>query len=113
MLDNVDEYNVILSTYIHSVTTGGVCSQYMIFVYVFLYSYSVCIGQVEDRKFMRKLSLQCLVLDEGHMLKNMATQRYNHLMNIKVCLVDEFILCSESFVNYMCRICKKRDVMLE
>ena len=33
---------------------------------------------------MRKLSLQCLVLDEGHMLKNMASQRYSHLMKIKV-----------------------------
>ena len=48
------------------------------------HSYGVCIGQVEDRKFLRKLSLQCLVLDEGHMLKNMASQRYNHLMKIKV-----------------------------
>ena len=49
----------------------------------------MCIGQVEDRKFFRKLSLQCLILDEGHMLKNMASQRYNHLMRIKVaaCIV--------------------------
>ena len=39
---------------------------------------------MEDRKFLQKLSLECLVLDEGHMLKNMATQRYNYLMKIKV-----------------------------
>lgn len=58
----------------------------------FLNSYSVCIGQVEDRKFLRKLSLQCLVLDEGHMLKNMATQRYGHLMKIKVqCHLGTFV----------------------
>lgn len=48
------------------------------------FSYNVCIGQPDDRKFFRKLSLQCLILDEGHMLKNMASQRYSYLMRIKV-----------------------------
>ena len=47
--------------------------------------YNVCIGQAEDRKFFRKLSLDCLVLDEGHMLKNMNSLRYTHLMKIQVC----------------------------
>ncbi len=47
--------------------------------------YNVCIGQAEDRKFFRKLSLDCLVLDEGHMLKNMNSLPYTHLMKIQVC----------------------------
>ncbi|XP_064405489.1 SWI/SNF-related matrix-associated actin-dependent regulator of chromatin subfamily A containing DEAD/H box 1-like isoform X1 [Halichondria panicea] len=45
---------------------------------VILTTYNVCIGQAEDRKFFRKLSLDCLVLDEGHMLKNMNSLRYTH-----------------------------------
>ena len=48
----------------------------------------MCIGQAEDRKFFRKLPLDCLVLDEGHMLKNMSSQRYAHLMKIRVSGLD-------------------------
>ncbi len=45
----------------------------------------MCIGQAEDRKFFRKLSLEdCLVLDEGHMLKNMNSLRYTHTHLIKI-----------------------------
>ena len=45
----------------------------------------MCIGrQAEDRRFFRKLSPQCVVLDEAHVLKNMASQRYGSLMKIKV-----------------------------
>ena len=83
VLYNGDEYNVILSTYVH-LTIGPLPHSCP----AFFASYSVCIGQTEDRRFLRKLSLQCLVLDEGHMLKNMATQRYNHLMKIKVSQVS-------------------------
>ena len=43
----------------------------------------MCIGQAEDRKFFRKLSLDCLILDEGHMLKNMNSLRYTHLMKYR------------------------------
>ena len=53
-------------------------------IFFAFFSYNVCIGQPDDRKFFRKLSLQCLILDEGHMLKNMASQRYSYLMRIKV-----------------------------
>lgn len=38
----------------------------------------------EDRGLFRKLSLEYAVFDEGHMLKNMKTQRYRHLMAINV-----------------------------
>ena len=46
--------------------------------------YTICIGRAEDRQFLRKLKLKTLVLDEGHMLKNMSTLKYNHLMKIQV-----------------------------
>jgi SWI/SNF-related matrix-associated actin-dependent regulator 1 of chromatin subfamily A len=50
---------------------------------VILTTYTTCIGRVEDRKFLRKLKLKTLVLDEGHMVKNMSTLKYNHLMKIE------------------------------
>ena len=53
-------------------------------VILFSNRYTICIGRSEDRSFMRKLRLKTLVLDEGHMLKNMATLKYNHLMKIQV-----------------------------
>ncbi len=53
--------------------------------------YNVCIGQAEDRMFFRKLSLDCLVLDEGHMLKNMNSLRYTHLMKIQVYMLTNIV----------------------
>ena len=94
MLYAGDEYNVILSTYVHITTEPLPYCCLASFD-----SYSVCIGQAEDRKFLRKLSLQCLVLDEGHMLKNMATQRYNHLMKIKVSQIS--VRVSYSIATYV------------
>ena len=41
-------------------------------------------GNDEDRRFLRKLNCNYLVLDEGHMLKNMQSQRYQGLMRMKV-----------------------------
>lgn len=44
----------------------------------------MCVGQMEDRRFFLKLSFQCVVFDEAHMLKNMASQRFCRLMKIEV-----------------------------
>jgi SWI/SNF-related matrix-associated actin-dependent regulator 1 of chromatin subfamily A len=38
----------------------------------------------EERKMFRVLHMQYVVLDEAHMLKNMATQRYDNLARINV-----------------------------
>lgn len=38
----------------------------------------------EDRALFKKLRFHSVVLDEAHMLKNMASQRYENLMKIKV-----------------------------
>ena len=38
----------------------------------------------EERKMFRVLRMQYVVLDEAHMLKNMATQRYDNLARINV-----------------------------
>ncbi|KAM7452234.1 ATP-dependent helicase smarcad1 [Porites harrisoni] len=46
-------------------------------------TYSVANGNDEDRRFLRKLNCNYLVLDEGHMLKNMQSQRYQGLMRMK------------------------------
>ena len=46
-------------------------------------SYAVA-TTTDDRTFLRKLKCHYVVLDEGHMLKNMQSQRYQALMKVKV-----------------------------
>ncbi|KAJ8339136.1 hypothetical protein SKAU_G00359220 [Synaphobranchus kaupii] len=58
ILNNKVDYNVIMSTY------------------------NLAIGTDSDRSLFRKLKLQYAVFDEGHMLKNMNSLRYRHLMAI-------------------------------
>ncbi|XP_036382651.1 SWI/SNF-related matrix-associated actin-dependent regulator of chromatin subfamily A containing DEAD/H box 1A [Megalops cyprinoides] len=45
-------------------------------------TYNMAIGNESDRSLFRKLKMQCAVFDEGHMLKNMNSLRYRHLMAI-------------------------------
>ncbi|KAJ7385780.1 ATP-dependent helicase smarcad1 [Desmophyllum pertusum] len=45
-------------------------------------TYSVATSS-DDRSFLRKLNCNYVVLDEGHMLKNMQSQRYQGLMKMK------------------------------
>uniref|UniRef100_A0A3Q0SPL9 DNA helicase n=1 Tax=Amphilophus citrinellus TaxID=61819 RepID=A0A3Q0SPL9_AMPCI len=45
-------------------------------------TYNLAIGNDSDRSLFRKLQLKYAVFDEGHMLKNMNTLRYRHLMAI-------------------------------
>uniref|UniRef100_A0A674BMV7 DNA helicase n=1 Tax=Salmo trutta TaxID=8032 RepID=A0A674BMV7_SALTR len=44
--------------------------------------YNLAIGNDNDRSLFRKLRLKYAVFDEGHMLKNMKSLRYRHLMAI-------------------------------
>lgn len=46
--------------------------------------YNLAIGNDSDRNLFRKLRLKYAVFDEGHMLKNMNSLRYRHLMAINV-----------------------------
>lgn len=46
-------------------------------------TYSVATGNTSDRKFLKSLNCNYLVIDEGHMLKNMQSQRYQGLMKMK------------------------------
>jgi SWI/SNF-related matrix-associated actin-dependent regulator 1 of chromatin subfamily A len=50
----------------------------------FGYRYSIVSSSPEERKMFRVLRMQYVVLDEAHMLKNMATQRYDNLARINV-----------------------------
>uniref|UniRef100_A0A672LJQ2 DNA helicase n=1 Tax=Sinocyclocheilus grahami TaxID=75366 RepID=A0A672LJQ2_SINGR len=45
-------------------------------------TYNLTIGNDHDRSLFRKLRLKYAVFDEGHLLKNMNSQRYRHLMAI-------------------------------
>ncbi|XP_063222100.1 SWI/SNF-related matrix-associated actin-dependent regulator of chromatin subfamily A containing DEAD/H box 1 homolog isoform X1 [Bacillus rossius redtenbacheri] len=49
---------------------------------VILTTYNVVGSLPEEKKLFKILPLRYLVLDEAHMLKNMATQRYDNLMRI-------------------------------
>ncbi|XP_034026378.1 SWI/SNF-related matrix-associated actin-dependent regulator of chromatin subfamily A containing DEAD/H box 1A isoform X2 [Thalassophryne amazonica] len=49
---------------------------------VIVTTYNLAIGNDNDRSLFRKLPLKYAVFDEGHMLKNMNTLRYRHLMAI-------------------------------
>ena len=53
-------------------------------VCVHMYRYNLAIGNSSDRSLFRKLKLEYAVFDEGHMLKNMNSLRYRHLMAINV-----------------------------
>ncbi|XP_031433352.1 SWI/SNF-related matrix-associated actin-dependent regulator of chromatin subfamily A containing DEAD/H box 1b isoform X2 [Clupea harengus] len=58
VLNNMVDYNIIVTTY------------------------NLAIGNSSDRSLFRKLKLEYAVFDEGHMLKNMNSLRYRHLMAI-------------------------------
>ncbi|XP_034547870.1 SWI/SNF-related matrix-associated actin-dependent regulator of chromatin subfamily A containing DEAD/H box 1A isoform X2 [Notolabrus celidotus] len=49
---------------------------------VIVTTYNLAIGNDNDRSLFRKLRINYAVFDEGHMLKNMNTLRYRHLMAI-------------------------------
>ena len=50
----------------------------------YLYSYNMATGSVEDRALFKKLDFHYAIFDEGHMLKNMSSLRYQNLMKINV-----------------------------
>lgn len=50
---------------------------------VILTTYTMVTTSTEDRALFKKLRFHTIVLDEAHMLKNMASQRYENLMKIK------------------------------
>lgn len=41
-------------------------------------------GSVEDRALFKKVEFHYAIFDEGHMLKNMSSLRYQNLMKIAV-----------------------------
>ncbi|XP_062854392.1 SWI/SNF-related matrix-associated actin-dependent regulator of chromatin subfamily A containing DEAD/H box 1A [Trichomycterus rosablanca] len=49
---------------------------------VIVSTYNLTIGNESDRSLFRRLKLQYALFDEGHMLKNMNSLRYRHLMSI-------------------------------
>eukprot|EP00794_Sanderia_malayensis_P000180 gene180-793_t len=50
---------------------------------IILCTYNIATSTPRDRSLFRKLNCHYLVLDEGHMLKNMKSQRYQNLMEMK------------------------------
>ncbi|XP_071112881.1 SWI/SNF-related matrix-associated actin-dependent regulator of chromatin subfamily A containing DEAD/H box 1 homolog [Haliotis cracherodii] len=50
---------------------------------VLLTTYTIATGSVEDRSLFKKCNFHYAVFDEGHMLKNMASLRFQNLMKIR------------------------------
>lgn len=49
---------------------------------IILTTYNLAISVPEDRSLFKKLGVYYAIFDEGHMLKNMSSQRFQHLMRI-------------------------------
>ena len=49
---------------------------------IILTTYNLAISVPEDRSLFKKLDVYYAIFDEGHMLKNMSSQRFQHLMRI-------------------------------
>ncbi|XP_062431003.1 SWI/SNF-related matrix-associated actin-dependent regulator of chromatin subfamily A containing DEAD/H box 1 [Rhea pennata] len=47
---------------------------------VIITTYNCAISNLDDRRLFRRLKLNSAIFDEGHMLKNMNSARYQHLM---------------------------------
>ena len=52
------------------------------------FSYNMATGGVEDRSLFKKFQFHYAVFDEGHLLKNMSSLRFQNLMKISVSLVS-------------------------
>lgn len=63
--------------------------------------YNLAIGNDSDRSLFRKLRLKYAVFDEGHMLKNMNSLRYRHLMAINV---SSLALCFFVVSSSVCKM---------
>lgn len=50
---------------------------------VIVTTYNMISGSKDDRSFLRKMKFKYMILDEGHMVKNVSSQRYKHLMSIR------------------------------
>ncbi|GAB6032669.1 hypothetical protein CHUAL_011545 [Chamberlinius hualienensis] len=50
---------------------------------ILISTYNLVAGAAEDRVVFKKLGFEYVVFDEAHLLKNMETQRYQHLTKIK------------------------------
>ncbi|KAI8498571.1 ATP-dependent helicase smarcad1 [Branchiostoma belcheri] len=51
--------------------------------HVLVTTYQCCVGSATDRTLFKKVQFNYAILDEGHMLKNMQTQRYQQLLRIR------------------------------
>ena len=54
------------------------------YVYSGFPRYNMATGSVEDRALFKKVDFHYAIFDEGHMLKNMSSLRYQNLMKIAV-----------------------------
>ena len=64
------------------VEKGGICSESDRPFDVVLTTYTCSMSSSDDRMTMRKIKFQYAVFDEGHMVKNMNSQRYQQLSKI-------------------------------
>lgn len=77
-LQILNELTVLLLSFILNEIPSDVQALFLFF------SYNMATGNVEDRALFKKLDFHYAIFDEGHMLKNMSSMRYQNLMKIQV-----------------------------
>lgn len=62
---------------------------------IILTTYTLLSSTPEERRLFRVMSINYIVFDEAHMLKNMSTIRYESLVKINVCtmIMKKFNAC--------------------
>ncbi|XP_033740962.1 SWI/SNF-related matrix-associated actin-dependent regulator of chromatin subfamily A containing DEAD/H box 1-like [Pecten maximus] len=65
------------------VTRRSILYEDFVDFHVILTTYNMATGSVEDRALFKKFEFHYSIFDEGHMLKNMSSLRYQNLMKIQ------------------------------
>ncbi|XP_021366785.1 SWI/SNF-related matrix-associated actin-dependent regulator of chromatin subfamily A containing DEAD/H box 1-like [Mizuhopecten yessoensis] len=65
------------------VTRRSILYEDFVDFHVILTTYNMATGSVEDRSLFKKFEFHYSIFDEGHMLKNMSSLRYQNLMKIQ------------------------------
>ena len=81
---------------------------------VILTTYNMVISSADDRVLFRKLDFHYVIFDEAHMLKNMASARYENLMRVqgklflqKMLLINSYLAQLESNFDFFFLSCTK------
>lgn len=80
----LNDIDVILTTCVLLIALNKIQLTVKFSYIIFFFRYNLVCSCPEERKMFRVTPMHYVVFDEAHMLKNMATQRYDNLIKIRV-----------------------------